>query len=115
MFEKDTDIQVVAVLKHVPITNTKMEEIQLETLADPTMQTLKIYIIHGWSASVKQCQVENALQFNHQTELLVQQNPILKGKHVVILLDLRTQILEKIYILIIKMCKQRARILIFFD
>lgn len=84
MFEKDTDIQVAAVLIHIPITITKMEEIQLDTLADPTMQTLKIYIIHGWPP----------MHYNHETELLVQQNLILKGKCVVIPLDLRTQILD---------------------
>lgn len=94
--------QVSAVLKYVPIMNRKIKEIQVDTLADPIIQTLKIYIIHGWPASVEQCQTEIALYFNHWIELLVQQNLILKGKCMIIPLGLMTQIFEEIYTLAIK-------------
>ena len=87
-----------------------------KTVTDPTMQILKNYITHGWSARIKSYKNEVKPYFNHKTELVLFHDIVLKGGRIVIPVKLRTNILEKIHAghQGQEKCKRQARVFVFF-
>ena len=74
----------------------KMNEKNM-TVSDLTMQKQKHYITHVWQEIIKSSKNEVKHYFNHRTELVLFYNILLKGEHVIIPAQLRTNIVEKIY------------------
>lgn len=58
--EESTEIQayVDMVVKSLPVTEDRTEQIQRETIADETMKALKRTILKGWPDNNKDCPVK---------------------------------------------------------
>ena len=74
-----------------------MMEIKQKTVSDPTIQTLKNYIMHDWPGIIKYCKTDAQLCFNYRTDLMLFHDIILKGERIVIQVKLPTYIFEKIH------------------
>ena len=75
-----------------------MNEIKQMTVSDPMMQILKNHITHAWPETFKSYKTEVKPYFNYRTELVQYRDIVLKGERVVIPVQFKTNILEKIHV-----------------
>ena len=84
--ESDNDFEVMSVQS---ISPTRMEELQLITSTDSTMQRLAELVRHGWPMKCRDVPVDLAPYFPVRDELLVDNGIVLKGQRVVVPESLR--------------------------
>ena len=93
----DLDVHVHAILKNLPISDQKAEEIRQATKEDPQLQHLTAYIQSGWPESRTSCHPNTLTFWNFRDELSVIDNIILKGNKIFIPTTLRPKMLTKIH------------------
>ncbi|KAI4879198.1 hypothetical protein NFI96_009429 [Prochilodus magdalenae] len=94
--EKDVQVFVDSVVLSLPVTETRLKQIQEAQAADTTFQKVKHYCLTGWPE--KHAVHRDLKQFwQVRAELTVVDNLLLKGNRLVIPVDLQKDILEKIH------------------
>lgn len=110
------DIQVHTVYSSLPVSDSKLEEIRVETEKDPQFQKLQEVIQNGWPEEKKKCPMIVSEFWNHRDELSYLHGIIFKGEKIVMPTSLRSDMLSRIHAshLGIEKCKQRARDIMFW-
>ena len=89
-----TNNHVNFVMKEIPVSDRKMQEIRLHTKQDPELQLLKSVILNGWPDKHQQCPPELQEYWNYRDELSVIDDIIIKGQRIIIPKALRSNMLE---------------------
>lgn len=110
------DLQVHTVYSSLPVSDTKLKEIQTETDKDTQLTLLKRTIKDGWPEERKQCPQSIAEYWNFRDELSQMNNILFKGEKIVVPASLRAEMLSRIHTghMGIEKCKQRARDVLFW-
>lgn len=110
------DVHVHTVLKSIPISDCKLEQVRNATVKDPQLVMLKQIILAGWPECRKSCPPLVLDYWNHRDELTYTNGLILKGTKIVIPKDLRSEMLDRIHSghMGIEKCLSRARDILFW-
>ena len=110
-FNEDIVHAVNSVINNLPISDPKLEAIQLAGASDPTMVDLQSTITSGWPENRSEVSQELRLYWNFRDELSTTRGIILKGEKVVIPHSLRKEMLDKIHTahLSIVKCKKKNK------
>jgi hypothetical protein len=113
---EDPDFNVHCILKNMPVSDSKMEEIREATAADPVLQAVQSIIQNGWPEKRQQCDSKTLAYWNFRDELSVVDGILLKGEKVIIPKSLQSEMLQKVHTshLGMEKCKQRARNVLFW-
>ena len=105
-----------SVINNLPISDPKLEAIQLACASDPTMVNLQSTITSGWPENRSEVPQELRPYWNFRDELSTARGIILKGERVVIPHSLRKEMLDKIHTahLGIVKSKKQARDVLFW-
>ena len=115
-FQNEIEFHVNSFVKHIPVSDTKMEQIRKENQRDPVMQTLIKVIQEGWPVVRKSCPRPVIPYWNFREELAVVDGIILKADRIVIPLAIQPNILQQLHASHMGMekTKQRARTVVFW-
>ena len=95
---KDMDIQVDAIQSATDILEcVSAAEMQQASTQDDYLQKLKNLIIAGWPDTKDMLHVDLKAYSSYRDELAVTDGVILKGRHIIIPINLRCQILEQLH------------------
>lgn len=113
---EEMDVQVHTVLSTLPVSDVKLSNIREGTERDAQMSTLKRVIKEGWLAERKRCPTAILEYWNHRDELSQMGGVVFKGEKIVIPMQLREEMLKRIYAghMGIEKSKQRARDIVFW-
>ena len=108
--------QVHTVMKNIPISDHKIEELKAASNADTQMTQLKATILNGWPRKRCQCHSTVTDFWNYRDELTVIDDIVLKGERIVIPKALRQDMLKCIHNghMGMEKCKRRARDILFW-
>lgn len=108
---EEMDVQVHTVLSALPVSDVKLSNIREGTERDAQMSTLKRVIKEGW-----RCPTAILEYWNHRDELSQMGGVVFKGEKIVIPMQLREEMLKRIYAghMGIEKSKQRARDIVFW-
>ena len=103
-------------VKALPISDRKIQEIRQETDTDQTLQVVKSLILKGWPDDKGNLLVQASSYYSLRDELTVQDGLIFKGERLVIPATLWKEMKNKIHSsqMGIKTCLQRVRDYIFW-
>lgn len=104
------------VLKNIPVSDVKMEQLRKATHDDLHLQQLKIYIQNGWPESRQECHPSVINLWNHRDEMSMIDGVIFKGEKIFLPTALRPSMLEKVHssYLGVEKTKRRARDILFW-
>uniref|UniRef100_A0A674EBM2 Gypsy retrotransposon integrase-like protein 1 n=1 Tax=Salmo trutta TaxID=8032 RepID=A0A674EBM2_SALTR len=110
------DMQVYTVYSNLPVSDTKLKEIQAETGKDSQLTQLREVKQDGWPEERRKCPQSVSEFWNHRDELSQINGIIFKGEKIIIPTSLREEILTKIHAghMGMEKCKQRARDIMFW-
>lgn len=110
------DLQVHLVYDSLPVSDARLQEIEMETGEDTQFKQLATAIVEGWPGERRQCPEGIAEYWNHRDELSKINGIIFKGEKIVIPASLRGLMLTKIHAghMGMEKCKQRARDIMFW-
>ena len=114
--EEDIRVYVDAIVKSMPVTSNKRNQIVEETKKDDQLQELLGIIRDGWPETKQQCPVRVREYWNIRSELSEADGIIFKGTKIVVPTSMRRFMLNKIHEghLGIEKCKKRAREIIYW-
>ena len=121
--EKDSSLLTMQINAHVhsvirlmPISNKRMNEVKEKTNNDDVLIELRNTIINGWPDQKRNCNPKVVDFWNVRDELSVADGIVLKGMKIVIPLALRQLILGKIHEghMGIEKCKRRGREVVYW-
>ncbi|XP_030854482.1 uncharacterized protein K02A2.6-like [Strongylocentrotus purpuratus] len=114
--EEDIRVYVDAIVKSMPVTSNKRNQIVEETKKDDQLQELLGIIRDGWPETKQQCPVRVREYWNIRSELSEADGIIFKGSKIVVPTTMRRFMLNKIHEghLGIEKCKKRAREVIYW-
>ena len=102
--------QVISTFQLLPISKSRLVQLQQETSLDPVLQQLINYTLHGWPEKFK---ISQALKpyYNIRSEIVFHENLLLKGQRIIVPSSLRKTMKEIIHQghSGIERCKFRAR------
>lgn len=112
----DLDVHVHTVLKNLPISDRKMEQVREATNEDKDLHHVKSYLMEGWPDSKEQCHITAATFWTFRDELSIIDGIIMKGEKVFVPAALRPEMLKKIHEGHLGMAKttSRARQILFW-
>lgn len=87
--DKEVGLQVCLVFAEINASESKLQQLRIETEKDLEMQLLKEVIIKGWPTSIKKC------YYKYKSELTVLNDLIFKGNALVIPYQLRQEMINK--------------------
>lgn len=107
----EIDLFINSLLKTIPISEERLEEVQRETEKDKNLQQLKILIHNGWPASKSLTPPGGKEYWGFREELSELDGIIFKGSRIIVPQSMRTEMLKKIHQshMGIEKCKNRAR------
>lgn len=114
--ETDVKVAVDAVIEHIQMSKSRLQEVAQETKKDSVMCKLINQIIRGWPEFRAECDSSLHPFWNYRDELSVIDGVVFKGNRVVVPVSLRNMMLKKIHqghLGEIK-CKNRARQVLFW-
>ena len=105
------DLESVNMVRYLPISDQRLDEIRAETRKDQSLRELSEIILVGWPEDKKDAPALTHPYFSMRDELTVQDGLIFKGNSVVIPRSLRADMKTKIHSshLGIEACLRRAR------
>ena len=77
---EDLKVQLHAVVRNLPVSNQKMQQLLLTTSADPQLQSQKSTIQHGWSEMQQDCQPSISKFWNFLDALFITNDIVFKGE-----------------------------------
>ena len=95
--QNDIEVYVHTVMKSLPVSNSKLEEIQHETRQDAQLAALTSLVHDGWPSKCQSCPMEVVAFWNIQHKLSVHDGLLLKGQRIIIPHMLRTNILHQLH------------------
>lgn len=112
----DYDWQVYSVVRNLPISDAKLQQVKKCTSTDSSLQCLSDTILKGWPNERNLCPTSIQDYWNYRDELSVYEDIVMKGERLVIPKDLRVDILRALHVghFGIEKTKQRARTLVFW-
>lgn len=110
------DLQVHMVYRSLPVSDTKLKEIQTETEKDTQLTLLRRTVKDGWHEERKQCPPSIAEYWNYRDELSQMNGILFKGERIIVPAALRAEMLSRIHTghMGMEKCKQRARDILFW-
>ena len=92
----EKEVETIHMADYLPISDSRLRDIQQNTETDDTLQTLKAAILHGWPE--KSClPTANRAYYGIRDELTVQDGIVFRGSRCVIPSPQRSEILEKLH------------------
>ena len=95
--ERDVECHVIAVLKQVAVSDSRLEEIGSKLCEDETLVKLTKIISNGWPSEKKDCSESIKPYWDSRADLTTVNRLVLRGAQVVILKSMRKDILERIH------------------
>ena len=92
------DTHVHTVLKSLPISDLKLQEIQTATSKDLQLQTLISVISDGWPSDRRNCPLTVLEYWNHRDELSYKDNIVFKGQKIVIPKSFRQDMTDAVHV-----------------
>ena len=113
----DLDIHVHAIIKTLPVSDQKMQQLQQATSKGPQLQALMSVIQQGWPDEHQNCQRNISEYWNFRDELSIVDGITFKGEKILVPTALHPTMLEKVHSnhLGVKKTKQRARDVLFWS
>ena len=110
-----TEFENINAATFLPISTTRLREIQQATEADEVLRPLKNTILRGWPEERNQVPTQVAPYFHVRDELSIQDGVIYRGQRIVIPTSLRNDIKHKLHASHqgIEYCLRRARETVF--
>ena len=111
--QRDTEAYVHAVMKTLPVSDSKLRKIRQLTEHDKQIGILQSVIQHGWPSTRKTCPVDASAFWNIRSDLAEVDGIVFKSQRIIIPQVLRQETLIQLYAahLSIEKTKQRARML----
>ena len=101
---------VHSIINQIPVSETKLSQLQRETKIDPVLQLLKQYTVRGWPSKAN---IDTAVKpyYDHRHEIVYNHDLLLKGQRIIIPTSMRREIRDLIHQghQGIEKCKNRAR------
>ena len=109
--EEDVDLNVALVIECLPMTDSRLEELQQSCQSDGEVQQLIRYIINGWPYHRGDCEPSLQPYWSIRQELSTASGLVFRGTRVIIPKELRPRFLTKIHEghMGIEKCRRRAR------
>lgn len=99
--QEETTIQSwcksVKLVKYLKISDEILEEVKTATQRDQSMQLLKSHIFNGWPDNAKALREDIRAFHKHKEELAWQDDLVFRGRTIVIPLEMRKKIIEKVH------------------
>ena len=114
--EFDDTREINMIMRHLPITESRLQQFREETAADPTLAKVKDYIVNGWPADQHHMTRDVVLYHAVHSELVSCDGIIFLGNRVVVPRSMSTNMLKMIHeshLGIVKL-KQRARAILYW-
>ncbi|XP_060558761.1 uncharacterized protein K02A2.6-like [Ruditapes philippinarum] len=92
------ETHVHTVLKSLPISDLKLQQIQTATQNDAQLQTLISVISNGWPDDRRNCPTTVSEYWNHRDELAFEDNIVFKGQKIVIPKSLRQDMTNAVHV-----------------
>ena len=109
--KEEDEIESVNMVRYLPISDKRLDEIRVETRKDQSLRSLSETILVGWPEDKKYAPALTHPYFSMRDELTVQDGLIFKGNAVVVPKNLRAAMKDKIHSshLGMEACLRRAR------
>ena len=109
------DVYVDAILKQLPVSDVKLEEIRKTTKHDNELQELQKYVQRGWPDTPKDVPAMIRPYWNYRDEITVIDGIMFKSRKIIIPKALRSGMLGRIHTghMGVQKCKERARDVLF--
>ena len=110
------DVAVHQLMGTLPLSDPRLVEIRTKTATDQNLQVLKHFILTGWPNQRKDCPTTIMEHWNHRNQLVYQDDMILKGDHIVIPKEMRSEMVVRVHQchLGIEKCHARACMALFW-
>lgn len=92
------NIRGLNLIKCLDVSNERVENIQLETANDPSLQTLVKFIANGWPKNIRDVPENIKMYFKYKDELSAQQGLIFRNNKILIPYVLRKLMIEKVHV-----------------
>ncbi|KAK2704195.1 hypothetical protein QYM36_017493 [Artemia franciscana] len=114
--QNDIEVFVHTVMKSLPVSDSKLDEIRRETEKDTQLKVVKELILKGWPGTRQSCPTDAVRLWNIKDELAIHDGLVLKGQRIVVPHPLRTNIIHQLHSahLGIDKTKQRARMIVYW-
>ena len=116
MAEKEVEAYLNLVIRNMPATEKRLEEIRNMTTVDAELQELQKVILDGWPQSRQECKEVVRKYWNYRGEIAHVQGLLLKKHQIIIPVEMRKLILQAIHEghLGMEKCLRRARQSVFW-
>ena len=110
------DVYVDAILKQMPVSDEKLEEIRKTTKDDNELQELQKYVQRGWPNTPKDLPAMIRPYWSYRDEITVIDGIVFKSRKIIIPKALRSEMLGRIHTghMGVQECKERARDVLFW-
>jgi len=110
------DIEHIHMMRYLPISENRLQEIKLATERDETLQVLKRVVLQGWPDDKQQTPGQAMPYFPYRDEISIQDGLLFRGERVIIPHDMRKLMKDKIHSSHtgIDACLRRARECLFW-
>ena len=95
--QDEAEFETISMMKYLPISEARLQQIQRETNMDESLQVLKAVIQHGWPEHKSALPDIISPYFNMIDEMSVQDGLIFKGERVVVRQAARGELLKRIH------------------
>lgn len=114
--EAEEEVESIHVVDYLAISKQQLEEIQKETLKDPTLQVVKKTILEGWPDSNSTVPMQARQYYSIRDELTVHDDILFKGQRCIIPQNLRQKIKERLHSshVGVQGCLRRAREVVYW-
>ena len=114
--ETEITMHVNSVIKQLPATDQRLEQIGKLSTTDETLVLLKETISNGWPNKIQECPLKLQQYWNYRNDITEVQGLLLYRSRIIIPSELRKEILERIHSghLGMDKCKRRARDSVFW-
>ena len=96
-FSTKPDVAVHQLIATLPLSDQRLAEIRTKTSTDQNLQVLKHFILTGWPNQRKDCPTTIMEHWNHQDELVYQDDIIFKGDRIVIPKEMHPEMLMRVH------------------
>ena len=110
------DVYVDAILKQMPVSDEKLEEIRKTTKDDNELQELQKYVQRGWPNTPKDLPAMIRPYWNYRDEITVVDSIVFKSRKIIIPKALQSEMLGRIHTghMGVQKCKERAHDVLFW-
>ena len=114
--QDESEFETINMIKYLPISDERLQQIQRDTAADESLQVLKAMVQGGWPEHKSDVPSIISPYFDMRDEMTIQDGLIFKGERVVVPRSSRSELLKRIHNshLGVNGCLNRARECVFW-